>query len=147
VTTLLVVAFLVLPVLEIYVILRVGQLIGAWPTVALLVAESLLGAWIVRREGRRAWRALRGAVTGARLPSRELADAALILVGGTLLLTPGFLTDLAGFALVLPPSRALARRLLFAALARRARAVAPRSAGRRVVRGEVVDRQPPRRES
>jgi UPF0716 protein FxsA len=117
---LLVVAFLVVPVVEIYVIVQVGQEIGALPTVALLLFESALGAWIVRREGARAWGALRGAVTAGQLPSRELADAALVLVGGTLLLTPGFVTDVFGFFFVLPFTRPLARRLLVGFLARRA---------------------------
>lgn len=116
---LLVLAFLVVPILEIWVILEVGSVIGGWQTVLLLLAESALGAWIVRREGRRAWSALRGAVGSWRLPDRELSDAALVLVGGTLLLTPGFLTDVAGFFLVLPFTRPLARRGLAWAVSRR----------------------------
>jgi UPF0716 protein FxsA len=116
----LVLAFLVVPIVEIYVIIQVGQQIGVLPTVLLLLFESALGAWIVRREGRRAWLALRGAVTAGQLPSRELADAALVLVGGTLLLTPGFVTDVFGFFFVLPFTRPLARRLLAGYLARRA---------------------------
>ena len=104
--------FIVIPGLEIYVIIRVGELIGFWPTALLIIAESLLGAWLVKREGRRAWRALRQALNTGRLPSRQLADAALVLVGGTLLLTPGFLTDIAGFAFVLPATRPIARRIL-----------------------------------
>ena len=92
---LLVVLFLVVPVVEIYVIVQVGQEIGALPTIALLIVESLIGAWLVRREGRRAWEALRTALTTGRLPGGELADAALVLVGGTLLLTPGFVSDIA----------------------------------------------------
>ncbi|HEX2176335.1 MAG TPA: FxsA family protein [Nocardioidaceae bacterium] len=110
--TLLAVALLVLPILEIYVIIQVGQVIGAVPTIVLLVAESALGAWIVKREGRRAWTALSGSFSSGRLPTRELADAALVLVGGTLLLTPGFVTDVFGFFFVLPPTRPLARRWL-----------------------------------
>jgi UPF0716 protein FxsA len=125
---LLVVAFLVVPIVEIYVIIQVGQVIGPLPTVALLILESLLGAWIVKREGRRAWAALRTAATSGRLPGRELADAALVLVGGTLLLTPGFVTDVVGFFFVLPPTRPLARRVLAWFVARRAaRAVGHRT--------------------
>ncbi len=149
---LLVLLFLVVPVVEIYVIVQVGQQIGALPTVALLLVESLIGAWIVRREGSRAWAALRTAVSGGQLPSRELADAALVLVGGTLLLTPGFVTDVVGFLVVLPLTRPVARRLLAAFLARRATVAVsrfgplprPGSRGRgphgdQVVPGEVVD--------
>jgi UPF0716 family protein affecting phage T7 exclusion len=115
------IAFLVLPVLEIYVIIQVGTVIGGWPTVALLLAESLLGAWIVRREGRRAWKALQQAFTGGVMPDRELADAGLVLVGGVLLLTPGFITDLAGFLFVLPFTRPLVRRALTGWVTRRVR--------------------------
>ncbi|MGI8331812.1 FxsA family protein [Actinomadura scrupuli] len=114
-------AFLVLPVLEIYVIIQVGTVIGGWPTVALLLVESLLGAWIVRREGRRAWRALREAFSGGEMPDRELADAGLVLIGGALLLTPGFITDVAGFMFVLPFTRPLVRRALVRYVGRRVR--------------------------
>ncbi|MBN6051498.1 FxsA family protein [Nonomuraea sp. RK-328] len=104
-------AFLVVPVLEIWLLIQVGSVIGGWPTVALLIADSLLGAWLVRREGRRAWRALQEALGSGRMPDRELADGALVLVGGALLLTPGFVTDIAGFLCVLPFTRPLMRRL------------------------------------
>jgi UPF0716 protein FxsA len=154
----LVLAFLVVPIVEIYVIVQVGEQIGVLPTVLLLILESALGAWIVRREGARAWRALRDAITVGQLPSRELADAALVLVGGVLLLTPGFVTDVFGFFFVLPPTRPLARRLLTGYLARRATVTvsrlggpsgpggaAPRwsGPGGRVVPGQVVRDDPP----
>jgi UPF0716 protein FxsA len=112
--------FVALPIVEIYVIIQVGQAIGALPTVALLIVESILGGWLVKREGRRAWAALRTTLTTGRLPGRELLDAALVLVGGTLLLTPGFVTDVFGFFFVLPVTRPLARRLVTSAVARRA---------------------------
>jgi UPF0716 protein FxsA len=113
------VALLVVPVAEIYVIIQVGQVIGGWPTVALLLVESALGAWLIKREGKRAWKALQQATQTARMPGRELADAALVLVGGTLLLTPGFITDIFGFFFVLPFTRPLARKVLAAFLSRR----------------------------
>jgi UPF0716 protein FxsA len=121
--------FLLVPVLEIYVIIQVGQAIGGWPTVGLLLAESLLGAWIVRREGRRAWRALSDALVKGTLPDRELADASLVLVGGVLLLTPGFVTDAAGFLFVLPFTRPIVRRLLSAYVSRRVRISQRRTSG------------------
>lgn len=105
-------ALLVVPVVEIFVIIQVGQVIGAWPTVALLIFESALGAWLVKREGRRAWNALRTSLQTALMPGKELADAALVLIGGTLLLTPGFVTDVFGFFFILPFTRPIARRLL-----------------------------------
>jgi len=104
--------FVVVPVLEIYVLIQVGQVIGAWWTILLLVADGFLGSWLMKREGSRAWRALREALDERRMPARELADGALILVGGTLLLTPGFLTDVVGFFFVLPFTRPVARRAL-----------------------------------
>ena len=141
---LLVIAFLVVPLAELAVVIEVGSVIGTWPTGGLLLAMSLLGAWIVRREGRRAWRGLREAVSAGRVPGREAADAALILVGGTLLLTPGFLTDVFGLLLVLPPTRAVPRRALFAYVTRRVVVLGGPSSRRgrrphRVVPGEVLD--------
>jgi len=124
-------AFVVVPLLEIAIVIRVGQVIGGWPTVLLLLAESLLGAVIVRREGARSWAALRSTFRSGRLPTRELADGALVLVGGTLLLTPGFLTDIAGFFLVLPITRPLARRWLLTLVERRTRAAARGRSSRR----------------
>jgi UPF0716 protein FxsA len=126
---LLVVLFLVVPIVEIVVIVQVGQQIGALPTILLLLVESAIGAWLVKREGRRAWAALQTAGSTGRLPSRELADAGLILVGGTLLLTPGFVTDVVGFFLILPPTRPLARKALGWFLARRASVVVSRRTG------------------
>ncbi len=127
--TVIFVLVLVVPVVEIAAIIAVGKVIGAWPTVALLVLESLLGAWVVRHEGARAWRALTGALHSGQMPSRELADAALVLVGGTLLLTPGFVTDVVGFFFILPFTRPLARGFLEAAVARRLLATMPRRWG------------------
>ncbi|WP_329477024.1 FxsA family protein [Kribbella sp. NBC_01484] len=112
-------ALLVVPIVEIYVIIQIGQVIGGWPTVALLLVESALGAWIIKREGRRAWRALQSSFETGKMPGRELADAALVLVGGTLLLTPGFVTDIFGFFFVLPFTRPLARRGMSAFFNRR----------------------------
>jgi UPF0716 protein FxsA len=115
----LVALFVALPILEIYVIIQVGQEIGALWTVLLLIVESVLGAMIVKREGRRAWLALNESLNTGRMPGRELADAALVLIGGTLLLTPGFVTDFFGFFAVLPFTRPIARKVLGWAVARR----------------------------
>ncbi|WP_121251560.1 FxsA family protein [Nocardioides ferulae] len=136
----------VMPLAEIYVLIQVGQVIGAWWTIALLVADSILGGWLIRREGGRAWRALRDSLSTGRMPARELADGALILMGGTLMLSPGFVTDVYGIALILPFTRPVARRLLTGVLTRRllgagapnARRPGPGPDGP-VIRGEVVD--------
>lgn len=116
--TVLMLALLVVPILEVLVILQVGRVIGGWPTLGLLLLESALGAWIVRREGARTWVALRTALTTGRMPAAELVDAALVLVGGVLLLTPGFLTDIVGFFFVLPVTRPITRRWLQVAVER-----------------------------
>jgi UPF0716 protein FxsA len=147
--------FIVLPVVEIYVLIQVGQVIGAWWTVLLLVADGFLGSWLLKREGTRAWAALRLALDERRMPARELADGALVLVGGTLLVTPGFVSDIAGLFCVLPLTRPLARAVLLRWLSRRVVATVtgprttnpgttdPRTRQRpgpgSVVQGEVVD--------
>ncbi|MGI8578467.1 MAG: FxsA family protein [Nocardioidaceae bacterium] len=124
--------FVALPILEIYVIISVGRAIGAIPTLLLLIAESILGGWLVKHEGKRAWNALTLALHTGTVPGKQLADAGLILVGGTLLLTPGFVTDVFGLFCVLPMTRPLARRLLNAVIAHRvvARAARPYSTKR-----------------
>lgn len=148
----LVVLFVLVPLAEIYVLIQVGQVIGALWTILLLIAVSVLGSYLIKREGGRAWRALREALESHRMPSRELADGALILIGGTLLLTPGFLTDFVGLFFVLPFTRPVTRRLLTELVTRKFLG-GPPSAGRSgggsrtqqrpgpgsVVRGEVVD--------
>ena len=147
---LLVVALIVVPLVELYVLVQVGSLLGIAPTLALLLAMSLLGAYLLRREGARTWRAFRRALQAGRLPAREVADGALVIFGGALLLTPGFATDLFGLACVLPPSRAVLRRTLTKTVTRRLgvgplpRRERPPGSGQ-VVDGEVVEdpRRPP----
>lgn len=141
---LLVVAFVAMPLVEIWTIIQVGQVIGAWWTIALLVLDSLLGSWLIKREGGRAWQGLRGALESGRMPARELADGALILMGGTLMLSPGFVTDAFGVLMILPFTRPVARRLLARLVERRL--LGPRDDGRPgpsgsgpVIRGDVVD--------
>jgi UPF0716 protein FxsA len=109
---LLVLLFIVVPIAELYVIIQVGQLIGVVPTLVLLLADAILGSMLLKHEGRGAWRRFNEALAARRFPGREVADGALIIVGGTLLLTPGFLTDIFGLFLLLPPTRAITRRLL-----------------------------------
>ena len=143
------VAFVVVPLLEIYVLIQVGQVIGPWWTIALLIADSILGSWLIRREGRRAWQALTTALGSGQMPARELADGALILVGGTLMLTPGFVSDALGLLVILPFTRPVARRLLTrvvtahlitSATRRTPNAPHPEpGSDGSVVRGEVID--------
>lgn len=112
-------AFVVVPVIEIYLLIQVGQAIGPWWTILLLIAAGFAGSYLVKREGGRAWRALQQALAEHRMPAKELADGALILIGGTLLLTPGFLSDVVGALAILPFTRPVARRLLTRVITRR----------------------------
>jgi UPF0716 protein FxsA len=139
------VLFVVVPLVEIYVLIQIGQVIGAWWTIALLIADSILGSYLIKREGSRAWQALRQALQSYRMPAKELADGALILIGGTLLLTPGFISDVVGFFCILPFTRPVARRLLTGFITRKFLGGPPAGRTRQrpgpdsVVQGEVVD--------
>ena len=116
---LLLLAFIAIPVVEIYVLIQVGQAIGALPTVILLVLDALLGTWLFKREGRKAWTALRAALDEHRVPGQEVADGALVVVGGAFLITPGFVSDIVGVLCLLPPTRALLRVMLTGFFTRR----------------------------
>ena len=116
---LLLIAFVVVPIVEIWVIVQVGQAIGIVPTLVLLLADADLGTWLFRREGRKAWEALRQAIAEHRVPAKEVADGALVVVGGAFLLSPGFVTDAIGLLCVLPPTRAVIRRALTRVIAGR----------------------------
>lgn len=105
-------------VLEVVVLVQVAQLIGWW-TVLLLLGCSLVGAWLVKREGARAWSALRDAVADGGAPGRSLGDAAVRLAGALLMLVPGLVTTVLGAIAVLPFTRVLARRTLHRLLGRR----------------------------
>jgi UPF0716 protein FxsA len=109
---LLFVIFVVVPIAELYVLLQIGQAIGALPTIALLIADSVLGAALMRSQGRAAWLRFNAALAEGRVPGREVMDGALVILGGALLLTPGFLSDVLGLVLLLPPTRAIVRRVL-----------------------------------
>jgi len=97
------------PIAEIYVAIQVAEAIGVLLTLLALVVSWPLGVWLVRAEGRAAWRRLGAAVAAGRPPAREVLDGALIVAGGALLIVPGFLTDLVGLLLLAPPTRSLAR--------------------------------------
>jgi UPF0716 protein FxsA len=115
----LVALFIVVPIAELYVIIQIGSLIGVWPTIALLLADALLGSLLLRHQGRGAWRRFNTAIAERRFPGREVADGLLIAVGATLLLTPGFLTDIVGLIFLIPPTRAIIRRLMRGYVGRR----------------------------
>jgi UPF0716 protein FxsA len=116
----LVLLFLVVPLAELYVIIQVGQAFGALNTIALLIIVSATGAWLVKREGMSVWKRFQRSVEAGAVPGKEIADGVMILFAGALLLSPGFLTDLVGIALLLPPVRAVVRGVLMKQAARRA---------------------------
>lgn len=130
---------LLVAVVEVAVLIAVGDLIGLLPTLLVLLAASVLGLWLLRREGTRAFAALTDAVRSRRPPRRELSDGMLIAAGGVLILLPGLVSDVLGLLVLLPPTRALLRRRI-ARAARRRVGVAYGSAfrGGPVVEGEVV---------
>src|SRR4051794_20378924 len=116
---LLILLFIVVPIAEIALLIQIGELIGVWWTIALLVIDAVLGSLLARSQGRAAWRRFTLALQSGRPPARETLDGALVLFGGALLLTPGFISDVLGAVLLLPPTRALVRGLLVRRFARR----------------------------
>ena len=145
---------LLLPVVEIVLLVMVGKAIGVAWTLLLLVVMAVLGAWLARRETGRTIRALQESMRSGRMPTDEATDAIIVMVGGFMLLLPGFLTDVVGVLLVLPFTRPGARRLLQTVVAARVLGAvggAPGGAGRQratggrgdVIEGEVVSHTPP----
>jgi UPF0716 protein FxsA len=140
--------FIVMPIAELYVIIQVGEAIGALPTIAILVGDSLLGTWLLRSQGRATWRRFNAALAAGRPPAREVLDGALVIFGGAFLITPGFITDVIGVVLLLPPSRAVVRRALVRNFTNRTVVRAFGAAGPRPqydVEGTGIELDPPRR--
>jgi len=104
--------FSVVPIIEIWLLIKVGRVIGALPTVCLLLAISLVGAWLAKSQGLRTVAAIRDELAAGRLPAARLLDGAMILAGGILLLTPGFFTDFLGFFFLFPQSRSVLKKWL-----------------------------------
>ena len=118
--------FLVVPFLELYVILEVvGPALGAPLTILLLAADSVIGALLFKSQGRSVWRRFNTALSEGRVPHREVIDGVLVIFGGAFLITPGFLSDIVGALLLIPPTRSLVRRFLVRRLGRRLVVSAP----------------------
>ena len=109
---LLLIVFIVVPILELFVIIKVGGAIGVLPTIGLLILDSLVGAALLRSQGRAVWARFNTALAESRVPAREVFDGALVIFGAALLMTPGFLTDILGLILLIPPTRAVVRGIL-----------------------------------
>ena len=145
---LLVILFIILPIAELYLIIQVGQAIGLLPTIAILIAGAVLGAALLRHQGRSAWRRFNLALAEKSFPGKEVADGLMITFGGALLLTPGFITDIFGLALLLPPTRAVIQRVFFALVGSRFKLVGTvgsfgysqvRNRGSRATRSSDID--------
>jgi UPF0716 protein FxsA len=142
---LLIVLFIVVPIAELALLIQVGSWIGFWPTLALLVLDAVLGSMLMRSQGRAAWRRFNAAIEEGRAPAREALDGVLVIFGGALLLTPGFITDIFGLLFLIPPTRVLVRRLIVRRATLRVMGVAtpPGSNGRpQDVDGTAVDIEP-----
>jgi UPF0716 protein FxsA len=144
------IALIVVPIAELAVLIQVGSEIGVWWTIALLLAVSFVGSWLVKREGLGLWASANRELAAGRMPTKQLLDGILVLFAGALLLTPGFLTDIVGILLLLPPTRAVLRRVLRARFERRMTIVALGAPGggaaydarRRPPGGDVIDVDP-----
>jgi UPF0716 protein FxsA len=106
---LLLLVFIVVPIAELYVIFKVGDSIGWLPTLAILVLDSLLGTWLLKSQGSAVWRRFQETMQAGRIPHREVFDGVLVIFGGAFLITPGFITDIVGIFLLLPPTRSVVR--------------------------------------
>jgi UPF0716 protein FxsA len=121
--------FTVVPLLELFLLVKLGTVVGVGPTIALVIFTGVLGAWLARQQGLGVLRRLRAELEAGRLPAGALIDGLLILVAGAVLLTPGLLTDALGFVLLVPPSRAVVRRIVVERFAR----------GKENERPEIID--------
>ena len=113
-------AFLVVPFVELFVLIQVGQVVGVWWTIFLVLAVSVAGSWLVKREGWAVWGSITRRVQAGEVPGPELVDGGLVLLAGALLLTPGFATDALALILLFPPTRSVVRPVILRRLAARA---------------------------
>ena len=111
--------FVIIPLVELYLLLRVGALIGTGPTVGIVVLTGIAGGLMARRQGFAVWRRIQEHLNRGELPTAPLVDGLFVLAGGLLLLTPGLLTDAAGFLALLPPTRRALKRLIHKRFQRR----------------------------
>src|SRR3954453_10113294 len=128
----LIAVFVVVPLAELYVIYKVGDAIGILPTLAILVADSLLGSWLLKSQGRAVWRRFNDTMRAGQIPHREVVDGMLVIFGAAFLITPGFLTDIIGALLLLPLTRPLFRNLVTRRIWTRATFAASDAANERI---------------
>ena len=135
--------FIVLPLAELYLIFKVGDAIGWQWAILILAADSVIGSLLLRSQGRAAWRRLNEALAAGRMPHREVQDGVLVVFGGAFLITPGFITDVIGLLMLLPPTRPLVRRLVMRALTRRVEKRVARPRGDFDVEGSATEPEVP----
>lgn len=121
----LLVLFVGIPLIEILILIRLGELLGFWPTVWLVIGTGFVGAWLARLYGWTLWLDVQRELQQGRMPTDKMLDGLLVLIGGILLLTPGLLTDLAGFFLLSPPGRTIIKRWLKKQFAARITNISP----------------------
>ncbi len=114
---------LVVSIVELYLLLELDRVTNHWVTLAMILVPAFLGSWLIKREGTTTWRRLKGRLDSGDLPSSEIVEGVIVLIAGTLLLTPGVLSDITGIVLLMPP----VRRRVRSALLRRARRANPES--------------------
>jgi len=117
--------FTIVPLIELYLLITIGGVIGVVPTIAIVLGTGILGAWLARWQGLAVLRRVNEEMAAGRLPTDALIDGLLVLVAAAVLLTPGLLTDTAGFVLLVPASRAVIRKAVAAAIARRVQVKEP----------------------
>lgn len=108
----LLILFVGVPLVELAILVKLGTMVGFWPTIALVLVTGTVGAMLARSQGARVLRAIQAEMAAGRMPAAHLVDGLLVLVGGVVLLTPGLLTDVAGLLLLFPPTRARLRAAL-----------------------------------
>ena len=117
--------FTIVPLIELYLLITIGSVIGVAPTIAIVLGTGVLGAWLARWQGLAVIRRVNEEMAAGRLPTDALIDGLLVLVAAAVLLTPGLLTDTAGFVLLVPASRAVIRKAVASAIARRVQVKEP----------------------
>ena len=137
--------FIVVPLAELYVIFKAADdWIGPAWTILLLAADSVVGALLLRSQWRAVWRRFNEALAAGRMPHREVQDGVMVIFGGAFLITPGFITDVVGLLLLLPPTRSAIRRLAMRTIQRRVERRVERRAGPRFdVEGTATEYEPP----
>ncbi len=104
--------FVAIPLLELAILVKLGTIVGVWPTIGLVFLTGAFGAWLARSQGARVLREIQAELSVGRMPAAHLLDGLMILVGGVVLLTPGLLSDVFGLTLLFPPTRAWLKRVV-----------------------------------